>query len=321
LSRIITSEEKCIFFGVIVIFYAKPYNTDGCNRESEEIEDVETCEAAILELLNDGIIGNSLNGGLRFGRTIVDENANAPYQTPTKCSYRESDAQLVFNPNPSGRGHTSLAPICSRTPRTEPDISDVGCLPKCLENGEWSAPLPTCEPDWCNPIFEEWSCCDNRGNERWTVRNPTVEQEADNNYNVEYLLFDYYQNKHELNGAAKCPLSYGDCDHDTECAGDNTNCGNKRDLDNIDVCIEDIDPCEGQEFATGIACRLYEAANNMMPWSESSVGHSYHQSVSSGAGSSLFIAGSIVILGAVLGYRFCSTQKGDEYTYLLEEEL
>merc|ERR1711879_192038 len=97
-------------------YYAKPYNTQGCNRESEEIMSADECREAINELLQDSILGNSLNGGKRFGRTIKDEQKESSYDNvPSKCSYREVDAQIIFNPNANGRAHTSLAPICNKT--------------------------------------------------------------------------------------------------------------------------------------------------------------------------------------------------------------
>jgi len=281
------------------VYYAKPYNTNGCNRMSEEIESLEDCEIAIKELLGDGILGNSLNGGERFGKVIVDIDPLAPYETPTRCSYREEDAQLVWNPNPTGRGHTSLAPICNRTPRGA-DRLTVGCLPKCLENGQWSTALPTCEKDWCNPIFEEWHCCKNRAEYQW-------EGDADNvNYGRAYLEMDYWVKYHDVEGY--CPLGYGDCDHDDEC--DSQICAQKRDLDNIDVCIEDIDPCN-ENYATGIACVVLEA-----------VGVDYKEAVKTGSATSMFVGGSIMILGAVLGYYYCKNRKANnEYQALLEEEL
>ena len=57
-------------------YYPKPYNTQSCNRPSEEIQTPEECESAIGELLTDGRIGNSLNGGVRFGKVIVDKSVH-----------------------------------------------------------------------------------------------------------------------------------------------------------------------------------------------------------------------------------------------------
>lgn len=54
------------------VYYAKPYNTQGCNRESEEIKTFEGCRTAVENLLKDGVLGNSLNGGERFGSQLVD---------------------------------------------------------------------------------------------------------------------------------------------------------------------------------------------------------------------------------------------------------
>jgi len=289
------------------VYYAKPYNTDGCNRESEEIESVEACERAIDELLTDGMLGNSLNGGERYGKVIVDKHVNAPYDTPTRCSYRETDAQMVWNPNPTGRGHTSLAPICYQIPEDSDEFEEIGCLPKCLENGEWSTALPTCEKDWCNPIFEEWHCCKNRAEEEYNGND-----DEDRNQGVPFLGMDYYVKYHDLRDL-KCPLGYGDCDRDSEChfkntAGD-TVCSQKRDLDNIDVCIEDIDPCS-EMYATGIACRVLTA-----------VGVDYKSTVEDGSVTSMLVGGSFLIFGALLGYHFCKRSKGGDYQPLLEEEI
>merc|ERR1712226_66160 len=129
------SEIACLAAGLTACprgqYYPKPYDTQGCNRESEEIQSLEECESAINELLQDGRIGNSLNGGERFGKYIVDSNDHGSLDTPTKCSYREEDNQLVWNSNSNGRAHTSLAPICFTTPQGD-ERKTLGCLPKCL---------------------------------------------------------------------------------------------------------------------------------------------------------------------------------------------
>lgn len=293
------------------IYYAKPYNTQGCNRDSEEIKTAEACKAAVENLLKDGILGNSLNGGERFGSDLEDvQLASGAQDTPTYCSYREEDNQVIFSPNPNGRAHTSLAPICSRTPQSEPDMSEVGCLPKCLENGEWSVALPTCEKDWCHPIHEEWSCCHNRAEE-----NISVDDDNDPNNGKSYLGMDYYL-KHHDQLEAKCPIGYGDCDHDDECIAKPGKyegvCGQRRDLDNIDVCIIDLDPCYNHkdEFVSGTMCSVVTA-----------VGVNYDEAVASGTASRIFIGGSVLIFGVLAGYHMCKTAKGDEYKHLLEEEL
>jgi hypothetical protein len=158
------------------------------------------CRQAINELLQDNILGNSLNGGKRFGRTIRDDQKEASYDNvPSKCSYREEDAQIIFNPLANGRAHTSLAPICRTNPSGE-DRQTLGCLPKCLENGEWSQQLATCEKDWCHPIFEEWHCCDNRAKYRY--EGDLVD---DVNYKVKFLEMDYYVAYHDLD-EAQCPV-------------------------------------------------------------------------------------------------------------------
>jgi hypothetical protein len=271
-------------------YYAKPYNTQGCNRESEEIVSYEECEKAINELLQDSVLGNSLNGGTEFNRNIEDRQANGAIDTPTKCSYRESDSQLIWNPHPTGRGHTSLAPICRRTPKGA-DLKTVGCLPKCLENGEWSVELPTCEKDWCNPIFGEWGCCTNRKTE---------------------MGQDYWQEFHDQEGQAKCPIGYGDCNHDKECvttkSGVEGVCSQQRDLDNVDLCIVDMDPCLNEE---GLAYALCCA--------QIAVGVEYNPETHSSHLGRLFFGSSVLILGALTGYYMCSKQKGEEHRYLLED--
>jgi hypothetical protein len=286
------------------VYYAKPYNSDSCNRKSEDIEDAAECEAAIKQLLLDNILGNSLNGGKRFGKVIVDKHINAPYDTPTRCSYREEDAQMVWNPNPTGRGHTSLAPICLRTPRNEPDRSEVGCLPKCLENGQWSQAFPTCEKDWCNPIFEEWHCCKNRREQKYLA------DKDSKNYDVPFLAMDYYKKYHGLRDTL-CPIHYGDCDKDVDCHdGPNGEgfCSATRDLNNIDICIEDIDPCD-EKFATGTLCTVLSA-----------VGVDYRTAAAHGQTAGMFLGGSIIVLGALFGYRYMKGGNKDEYSYLLQED-
>jgi hypothetical protein len=85
-------------------------------------------------------------------------------------------------------------------------------------------------------------------------------------------------------------------------------------LDNIDVCIEDVDPCGAifgdAKYSTGIGCVVLEA-----------VGVDYEKHVS-GSGFSIFIGGSFVVLGALVGYYVSSRRKVQgEYKALLEEEL
>jgi len=271
-------------------YYAKPYNTQGCNRESEEIMSADECREAINELLQDSILGNSLNGGKRFGRTIKDEQKESSYDNvPSKCSYREVDAQIIFNPNANGRAHTSLAPICKQNP-TGKDLQKLGCLPKCLSNGKWSVEAPTCEKDWCHPIFQEWSCCANRLEEK----------------SQSYWL-DYHDQKEPL-----CPVNYGDCDDDSDCSKEHHRglCSQQRDLDNIDVCIVDLDPCGGKLGASGPLCVVMTA-----------VGMDYEAHAESGLAHNLFLGGSILTLGGVVGYYLFRPRKGDEHRALLEEEL
>jgi len=295
-SRGITDEEiQCLAAGKTTCgfgkYYAKPYNTQGCNRESEEITSAEECRKAINELLQDSILGNSLNGGERFGREIKDEQSAVSYEdTPSACSYREEDAQIIFNPNPNGRAHSSLAPIC-RTNPTGADLYETGCLPKCLANGKWSVELPTCEKDWCNPIFEEWSCCRKRKDKMeqpyWVKHHG---QDADN---------------------VACPIGYGDCDHDDEClVNDDVYglCSQQRDLDNIDLCIVDLDPCGDVDGATGTLCVVMTA-----------VGMDYKAHSKSGTLNSLFFGGAVVILGGLAGYYVMSRKKGEEHRALLDE--
>jgi len=271
-------------------YYAKPYNTQGCNRPSEEITSADECREAITQLLQDSILGNSLNGGKRFGKTIRDDQKEATYDdVPAKCSYREEDAQIIFNPAATGRAHTSLAPIC-RTNPTGDDLDTIGCLPKCLNNGEWSVALPTCEKDWCNPIFEEWSCCANR---------------------IEEKKQEYYLEYHDQSDPL-CPIGYGDCDDDTDCLRDGNVyglCSQQRDLDNIDVCITDLDPCGGVMGATGTMCVVMTA-----------VGMNYHASAETGH-HNLFLGGAILMFGSVAGYYLMRPSKGEEHRALLEEEL
>jgi len=278
-------------------YYAKPYNTQGCNRASEEIKDEAECEDAIKELLQDSVLGNSLNGGTRFGRAIQDKQLHGAVDTPTKCSYRESDAQMIWNPNPTGRAHTSLAPICRRSPRSDMDDNDefntVGCLPKCLENGEWSVALPTCEKDWCNPVHKEWGCCQHRDG-------------------TDGMDQEYWLNHHGLRNA-KCPIGYGDCNHDRECTKEGKYegvCSQNRDLDNIDLCIIDMDPCIEE---TGVAYVLCCA--------QLAVGAEYHPETNNHIASRLFFGGAIAVLGVLTGYYFCTRQKGEEHRYLLEDDL
>merc|ERR1719499_1523061 len=294
-TRGISDEEiACIAAGKLTCsaskYYAKPYNTQGCNRESEEITSPEECQAAITQLLQDSVLGNSLNGGNRFGRTINDEQKEASYDdVPAKCSYREEDAQIIFNPDANGRAHTSLAPICRSNPSGD-DLQTLGCLPKCLNNGQWSVALPTCEKDWCNPIFEEWSCCEKRVAEKSRP---------------------YYLNHHKQTTPA-CPIGYGDCDNDTDCLreGDVYGvCSQQRDLDNIDVCITDLDPCGGVKGATGTMCVVMTA-----------VGMDYHSSAKAGH-SNLFLGAAVLALGSFAGYSMMKSKKGDEHRALLEEEL
>jgi len=189
----------------------------------------------------------------------------------------------------------------------------VGCLPKCLENGEWSQTLPTCEKDWCNPIWEEWHCCDNRA--KYEYKGDV----QDNNYGKKFLEMDYYVEFHDLT-SKRCPVGYGDCDSDDDChvdpRGNTAVCSQQRDLNNIDVCIVDVDPCTcdelfgNEKYYTGIGCVVLEA-----------VGVDYKKHVH-GKGTSIFIGGSFVLLGALVGYHFCSSRKIDgEYKALLEEEL
>jgi hypothetical protein len=273
-------------------FYAKPYNTQGCNRESEEIATYQDCVDAVTELLQDSVLGNSLNGGTRFNKRIEDKQSKAATDTPTKCSYREEDSQLMWNPNPTGRAHTSLAPICRRTP-TGDDLKTVGCLPKCLENGMWSVELPTCEKDWCNPIFEEWRCCEHR------------EEEMER---------DYWLNHHNQRNP-KCPIGYGDCNNDDECTKENGVrglCSQRRDLDNVDLCIIDVDPCDCYDLigATGAMCRVWTA-----------VGGDFETATNTHIASRMFMGGMLLALGTFTGLYLCRGQKGEEHRYLLEEEL
>merc|ERR1712113_538158 len=201
----------------------------------------------------------------------------------------------------------SLAPICYQIPEDRKEFETIGCLPKCLENGEWSTALPTCEKDWCNPIFEEWHCCKNRADEVYGG-----EDENNVNQGVAFLEMDYYVEYHDLRDA-KCPLGYGDCDRDSEChhkrySGD-TVCSQQRDLNKIDVCIEDIDPCD-DTYASGVACMVLTA-----------VGVDYKATVKDGSAASMFVGGSFMIMGVLLGYHFCKKRKGGDYQPLLEEEI
>merc|ERR1711978_104822 len=273
-------------------YYAKPYNTQGCNRVEEEIETLEDCRKAINELLQDSILGNSLNGGERFGKTIEDEQIEKDYtNVPSACSYREVDAQIVFNPHPNGRAHTSLAPICRRNPKTK---TKLGCLPKCLSNGKWSVAAPTCEKDWCHPIFQEWNCCAQR----------TTEMKQ--NYYVE----------HHKQTDGKCPVNYGDCNLDSECNQENYNtavCSQNRDLNKIDVCIVDLDPCT-ELGAVGPLCIVKDLGKK--------VGIDYNTIRDAGLVRTLFFGGSILTLGSIMGYYVCKNRKAnEEYRALLEEEL
>jgi len=288
-------EIQCLSQGKLTCskskFYAKPYNTQGCNRASEEIQSAEECRSAINELLRDSVLGNSLNGGKRFGTNIEDEQKEATYDNvPSRCSYREEDAQIIYNPNANGRAHTSLAPIC-RTNPTGKELKELGCLPKCLSNGKWSVEAPTCEKDWCHPIFQEWSCCENRKKEK----------------SQKYWLEHHKQEK------PLCPVNYGDCDHDDDCSKENGLrglCSQRRDLDNIDVCIVDLDPCGETKGATGPLCVVMTA-----------VGMDYHAHAQSGLAHNLFLGGSILTLGGLVGYYLFKEKKGEEHRALLEEEL
>ena len=47
-------------------------------------------------------------------------------------------------------------------------------------------------------------------------------------------------------------------DNDDECSGEGL-CSQQRDLDNIDVCITDLDPCGGVKGATGTMCVVMTA--------------------------------------------------------------
>jgi hypothetical protein len=172
--------------------------------------------------------------------------------------------------------------------------------------------LPTCEKDWCNPIFEEWHCCENRA--KYNYEGDVKDQ----NYGLKFLEMDYYKEYHNLN-SKRCPVGYGDCDRDDEChdspRGKEAFCSQRRDLDNIDVCIEDVDPCGDifgdDKFSTGIGCVVLEA-----------VGVDYQKHVQGASGTSMFIGSSFIILGALVGYHFCARRKIDgEYKALLEEEL
>jgi hypothetical protein len=196
----------------------------------------------------------------------------------------------MWNPNPSGRGHTSLAPICRRTPKGA-DLHTVGCLPKCLENGKWSVALPTCEKDWCHPIFEEWSCCQHR----------TKEME------MPYWL------KHHNQRNGKCPIGYGDCNNDDECTKEGPKpglCSQQRDLDNIDLCITDLDPCGGAVGATGTMCYVWTA-----------VGGDFQNDSNTHIASRLFFGGALLALGTLAGFYLTRGSKGEEHRYLLEEEI
>merc|ERR1711978_393798 len=228
-------------------YYAKPYNTQGCNRAEEEIETLEDCRKAINELLQDSILGNSLNGGERFGKTIEDEQIEKDYtNVPSACSYREVDAQIVFNPHPNGRAHTSLAPICRRT------------------------------------------------------------TEMKQNYYVE----------HHKQTDGKCPVNYGDCNLDSECNQENYNtavCSQNRDLNKIDVCIVDLDPCT-ELGAVGPLCIVKDLGKK--------VGIDYNTIRDAGLVRTLFFGGSILTLGSIMGYYVCKNRKAnEEYRALLEEEL
>merc|ERR1712113_330107 len=214
----------------------------------------------------------------------------AAIDTPTKCSYREEDSQVMFNPNPTGRAHTSLAPICRRTPKGA-ELKKVGCLPKCLENGKWSVELPTCERDWCNPIFKEWGCCEHRTGE---------------------MNLDYWKDHHNQK-TNKCPIGYGDCNNDLECYRENGVhgvCSQRRDLDNVDLCIIDMDPCINEFGVANALCCAMEA-----------VGVSYHETSSHAVAKRLFFGGSILALGTLVGYYLTRSKKGEEHRYLLEAEL
>jgi len=112
----------------------------------------------------------------------------------------------------------------------------------------------------------------------------------------------------------KCPIGYGDCDDDTDCVREDPKvrglCSQRRDLDNIDVCITDIDPCGGVKGATGTLCVVMTA-----------VGVDFHAHQESGLANNLFLGGSILVLGSLAGYYMMRSKKGDEHRALLEEEL
>jgi hypothetical protein len=193
--------------------------------------------------------------------------------------YRESDGQILFNENSLGLAHTSLAPICK--------VSK--CVPQCLENGKWTMALPTCEKDWCNPVHKEWSCC----------------QERQAEMGQDYWL------KHHGQTTGRCPIGYGDCNHDIDCVAENgvdVVCAQKRDVDNIDLCIVDADPCITEEGVANAMCCVFEA-----------VGVSYHDKSSSGVAKRTFLAGSFLALGTILGYYLTRKTKTEEHMWLLEE--
>merc|ERR1712176_1169050 len=137
--------------------------------------------------------------------------------------------------------------------------------------------------------FEEWSCCKNRIDEKSQT---------------------YYLNYHGQTTPA-CPIGYGDCDDDEDCLREGSVyglCSQQRDLDNIDVCITDLDPCGGVKGATGTMCVVMTA-----------VGMNYHASAETGH-HNVFLGGAILIFGSLAGYYMMSSKKGDDHRALLEEE-
>jgi len=256
----------------MVQYYAKPYNTGGCNHPDEEISDSGECLEAVKSLL-----GVTLRG------SIEDKDLQDAPESPAKCSYRESDGQIMFNANSNGEAHTSLAPICKQ-------MGDNTCEPKCIDNGQWTVKMPECKIDWCHPVHKEWSCCQNR---------------KDIMEKSQYWL-DYHK---QLTGT--CPIGYGDCNHDYDCYQENGVdgvCANKRDLDNIDICIIDQDPCITVNGVQNAMCCVMEA-----------VGVSYHDKSSSGVAKRMFFSGSILAFGTLLGYFITRNRKGEEHRWLLDE--
>jgi len=121
----------------------------------------------------------------------------------------------------------------------------------------------------------------------------------------------YWKNHHNLR-LGRCPIGYGDCNNDGECTQETGAglCSQQRDLDNIDLCIIDLDPCGDVKGATGTMCYVWTA-----------VGGDFHNTTNSHIASRLFFGGALLALGTLAGFYLTRSSKGEEHRYLLEEEI